>query len=134
MALANGKPPSKGNGSCANGNGSCVENNIHRDIESSCNGVGFTNLPYREPIDIQFKDITYTVDLGFNKGMYRLQIHQLLFLKMALICLLFITLGDLITKYNRTENYHFFYFKRSICRMLINKQKTESERKKLIKP
>lgn len=63
MALANGKPPS-------NGNGSGADNSAHRDVENNSNAVGFTNLPYREPIDIQFKDITYTVDLGFNKGTY----------------------------------------------------------------
>lgn len=28
----------------------------------------FTNLPKREPVDLQFKDITYTVNLGFRKG------------------------------------------------------------------
>lgn len=45
-------------------NGNCVEN-----VENgNGNGVGFTNLPFREPVDIQFKDITYTVDLGINKG------------------------------------------------------------------
>lgn len=33
---------------------------------------GFSHMPHlpnRDPIDIQFKDITYTVKLGFNKGM-----------------------------------------------------------------
>lgn len=56
MALANGK----------SSNGSCVDN--VENGNGNGNGVGFTNLPYREPIDIQFKDITYTVDMGFNKG------------------------------------------------------------------
>lgn len=27
-----------------------------------------SHLPNRDPIDIQFKDITYTVKMGFNKG------------------------------------------------------------------
>lgn len=44
-----------------------IANNGRHDLENG-NGVGFTNLPYREPIDIQFKDISYTVNLGFNKG------------------------------------------------------------------
>lgn len=28
----------------------------------------FTNLPSREPVDLQFKDVSYTVNLGFHKG------------------------------------------------------------------
>ncbi|XP_035783488.1 ATP-binding cassette sub-family G member 4-like [Anopheles albimanus] len=28
----------------------------------------FQNLPAREPVDIQFKDVSYVVDLGFRKG------------------------------------------------------------------
>lgn len=31
-------------------------------------GFCMPHLPNRDPIDIQFKDITYTVKLGFNKG------------------------------------------------------------------
>lgn len=40
--------------------------NLHTDNNDN---FGFSNLPYRDPIDLQFKDITYTVNLGFNKGM-----------------------------------------------------------------
>lgn len=32
-------------------------------------GFCMPHLPNRDPIDIQFKDITYTVKLGFYKGM-----------------------------------------------------------------
>ena len=32
----------------------------------------FQNLPAREPVDIQFKDVTYTVNVGFRKGGYNL--------------------------------------------------------------
>lgn len=28
----------------------------------------FSNLPSREPIDLQFKDVVYTVNMGFRKG------------------------------------------------------------------
>lgn len=64
MQAAYSKPSANGNGSCTIGS-----NNGCRDAENgNGNGVGFTNLPYREPIDIQFKDISYTVDLGFSKG------------------------------------------------------------------
>lgn len=28
----------------------------------------FTSLPSREPLDIQFKDVSYTVNLGYFKG------------------------------------------------------------------
>uniref|UniRef100_A0A182KC35 Uncharacterized protein n=1 Tax=Anopheles christyi TaxID=43041 RepID=A0A182KC35_9DIPT len=28
----------------------------------------FQNLPAREPVDIQFKDVSYCVSLGFRKG------------------------------------------------------------------
>lgn len=31
-------------------------------------GICMPHLPNRDPIDIQFKDVTYTVKLGFNKG------------------------------------------------------------------
>lgn len=38
------------------------------------NGVNkqpqFSNLPSRQPIDLQFKDVAYTVSMGFRKGMY----------------------------------------------------------------
>lgn len=46
-------------------------NNV-RDANGE-NGVDkrpqFSNLPSREPIDLQFKDVAYTVSLGFRKGM-----------------------------------------------------------------
>lgn len=32
--------------------------------------IRLPHLPNRDPIDIQFKDITYTVKLGFNKGTF----------------------------------------------------------------
>lgn len=28
----------------------------------------FSNLPVRDPVDIQFKDITYCVNVGFRQG------------------------------------------------------------------
>lgn len=28
----------------------------------------FSNLPAREPVDIQFKDVSYTVKVGFRQG------------------------------------------------------------------
>lgn len=37
-------------------------------MENNNDNFGFSNLPYSEPIDLQFKDITYTANLGFNKG------------------------------------------------------------------
>lgn len=40
------------------GNG---ENDIHKRPQ-------FSNLPSREPIDLQFKDVAYTVNMGFRKG------------------------------------------------------------------
>lgn len=40
------------------GNG---ENGVHRLPQ-------FSNLPSREPIDLQFKDVVYTVNMGFRKG------------------------------------------------------------------
>lgn len=46
-------------------------NNI-RENENGENGVHkrpqFSNLPSREPIDLQFKDVAYTVSMGFRKG------------------------------------------------------------------
>lgn len=41
------------------GNG---ENGTHKQPQ-------FFNLPSRVPIDLQFKDVAYTVNLGFRKGM-----------------------------------------------------------------
>lgn len=51
----------------ANGNGTLRENGYVTNIDNA-DRFGFTNLPYREPIDLQFKDITYTVKMGWNKG------------------------------------------------------------------
>lgn len=42
------------------GGGGGAENGFHYPHISS--------LPPREPIDIQFKDVTYTVNLGYLKG------------------------------------------------------------------
>lgn len=39
--------------------------NLHMDNNDN---ITFQNLSYRDPIDLQFKDITYTVNLGFRKG------------------------------------------------------------------
>lgn len=55
MANVNGDQ----NGYNGNGNG-YTNNNINFS-----NGLCMNN---RDPIDLQFKDITYTVNLGFNKG------------------------------------------------------------------
>lgn len=38
------------------------ENSVRRQPQ-------FSNLPSREPVDLQFKDVAYTVSLGFGKGM-----------------------------------------------------------------
>lgn len=51
------------NGYNGNGNGNgYTNNNINFAIS---NGLCMNN---RDPIDLQFKDVTYTVNLGFNKG------------------------------------------------------------------
>lgn len=39
------------------------KNNMHKPLQ-------FSNLPSRDAIDLQFKDIAYTVSMGFRKGMY----------------------------------------------------------------
>lgn len=44
--------------------------------ESAPNENGFrygniTSLPAREPLDIQFKDVSYTANLGYFRGKYR---------------------------------------------------------------
>lgn len=51
----------------SNGNGGHRENGYVTNIDNA-DRFGFTNLPYRESIDLQFKDITYTVKMGWNKG------------------------------------------------------------------
>ncbi len=45
-----------------NGSGENGMNGVHRQPQ-------FSNLPSRDPIDLQFKDVGYTVNLGFRKGM-----------------------------------------------------------------
>lgn len=47
------------------GNGNTFTSN--HDIEGHAVRP-FQNLPPREPVDIQFKDVSYVVDLGFRKG------------------------------------------------------------------
>lgn len=51
--------------------------NITTEQQNGFNGNGYEkklafsnglNMANRDPIDLQFKDITYTVNLGFNKG------------------------------------------------------------------
>lgn len=52
--------------------------NITNEQQNGFNGNGYVekqlafsnglNMSNRDPIDLQFKDITYTVNLGFNKG------------------------------------------------------------------
>lgn len=39
--------------------------NLHTDNNDN---ISFQNLAKHDPIDLQFKDTTYTVDLGFRKG------------------------------------------------------------------
>lgn len=55
-----------------------ITNGIHRENGSSVNienvqmlngNVGITLQPC-DPVDLQFKDVTYTVNLGFTKGKY----------------------------------------------------------------
>lgn len=48
-------------------NGIHIENGYVPDTECT-DKFTFPNLPYREPIDLQFKDITYTVKMGWNHG------------------------------------------------------------------
>lgn len=47
-------------------NGANGHTNMGRNL-AFIKGLAMTN---RDPVDLQFKDITYTVKLGFNKGMY----------------------------------------------------------------
>lgn len=53
----------------ANGNGvypsQPTTNGFQTTVE---NKICFSNLPYREPIDLQFNDITCTVNMGWSKG------------------------------------------------------------------
>lgn len=57
--------------------------NINIAEQNGCNGNGYTNntvnlaisnglcMNNRDPVDLQFKDVTYTVNLGFSKGKRR---------------------------------------------------------------
>lgn len=47
-----------------NNNGHCQS---HNDIEAHHIRT-FQNLPSCEPVDIQFKDVSYCVNMGFRKG------------------------------------------------------------------
>lgn len=49
-----------------NGNGV-----VYSATTTNGNNFGFSNLPYREPIDLQFKDVTYTINMGWTKGKFR---------------------------------------------------------------
>lgn len=57
MANINSEPRRENGFSQINDNNNCVPQNC-----------AFQNLSYREPIDLQFRDITYTANLGFRKG------------------------------------------------------------------
>lgn len=57
MAIINSEPRRENGFSQINDNNNCVPQNC-----------AFQNLSYREPIDLQFRDITYTANLGFRKG------------------------------------------------------------------
>lgn len=57
----NGDP----NGFNGDPNGFNGHSNYHENM-AFANGICMAN---RDPIDLQFKDVTYTVNLGFNKGM-----------------------------------------------------------------
>lgn len=46
-------------------NGFSQINDNNNSVVQNC---AFQNLSYREPIDLQFRDITYTANLGFRKG------------------------------------------------------------------
>jgi hypothetical protein len=54
-------------------------NGHKRSVSMASNGAGpvqvdsldlraFKNMPARQPVDIQFRDITYSVNVGFRKG------------------------------------------------------------------
>lgn len=49
-------------------NGLNGHNNYTDNSMEFSKGFCMPHLPNRDPIDIQFKDITYTVKLGFYKG------------------------------------------------------------------
>lgn len=57
----------QGGKTMATHNGTHRENGFVTNIDVT-DKIGFSNLPYREPLDLQFKDITYTVKMGWNKG------------------------------------------------------------------
>lgn len=41
---------------------------VEQNGQNGYKGICMPHLPNRDPIDLQFKDITYTVKLGFYKG------------------------------------------------------------------
>lgn len=59
-----------GSKSIADSNGTHRENGFVTTVEFT-ERFAFPNLPYRDPLDLQFKDITYTVKMGWNKGEWR---------------------------------------------------------------
>lgn len=60
--------------------------NSHRSYNDKLgfsNGLSMTN---RDPIDLQFKDITYTVNLGFSKGKAPPHFLDPVFMSVLLLC------------------------------------------------
>lgn len=67
---------------------SSTTNDPHRDNNFT---ITHNNNDGAEPIDLQFKDITYTVNLGFNKGnfgefLYYVMIGRVIVQLMTLLC------------------------------------------------
>lgn len=56
-----------GHGNHNNNNNNSSHLQSHNDIEAH-HIRPFQNLPAREPVDIQFKDVSYCVSMGFRKG------------------------------------------------------------------
>lgn len=70
VQIQNGKSHYQ-NGNGVNGNG-----NGHLPVEgdSDDEDTHFSNLPHREPVDIEFRDLSLTVNLGFRKGEFLLSL------------------------------------------------------------
>lgn len=52
----------------SNGNG---HHPVEEDSDSDMNlDTHLTNLPHRDPVDMEFKDLSLTVNLGFRKGWF----------------------------------------------------------------